>query len=98
MWRLGVEQILGLRKEEGDLRIDPCIPPAWDGFEAWVHVAQQCVHIVVDNPEHVARGVKAMTLDGEAIDTARIVLTGRPPGAREVHVRLGCREDEGVPS
>jgi cyclic beta-1,2-glucan synthetase len=94
MWRLGVEQILGLRKEDGDLRIDPCIPPAWEGFEAWVHVAQHCVHIVVDNAEHVGSGVKAMTLDGEAIATTRIVLTGRAPGTHEVHVRLGCREDE----
>jgi cyclic beta-1,2-glucan synthetase len=98
MWRLGVEQILGLRKEEGELRIDPCIPPAWDGFEAWVQVARQRVHIVVANPEHVARGVKAITLDGEAIETTRIVLGGRAPGTREVHVRLGCRENEGVPS
>ena len=97
MWRLGVEQILGLRKEEGDLCIDPCIPPAWEGFEAWVRVAQQCVHIVVDNPEHVARGVKAMTLDGEAIDTARIVLTGRAPGTHEAHVRLGRPENESSP-
>ena len=28
-WRLGVEGILGLRMEDGELRIDPCIPPAW---------------------------------------------------------------------
>ena len=94
LWRLGVEGLLGLKQEEGELRIDPCIPPAWEGFEAWVRVGQHCVHIVVDNPEHVARGVGALTLDGEAMDTTRIGLTGRAAGTHEVHVRLGRRENE----
>jgi cyclic beta-1,2-glucan synthetase len=29
VWRLGVEQILGLRLLNGDLLIDPCLPKAW---------------------------------------------------------------------
>ena len=54
MWRLGVEAILGLRKEDGELRIDPCIPPTWKGFEAWVRMGEQRVHVVVDNPDRVS--------------------------------------------
>ena len=56
LWRLGVEGILGLRKEDGELRIDPCIPPAWKGFEAWVRLGGQQVHVVVENPDAVAQG------------------------------------------
>jgi len=35
-WRLAIEEILGLRRREGAPEIDPCLPPHWDGFEAWV--------------------------------------------------------------
>ena len=88
-WRLGVEGILGLRKEEGELRIDPCIPPAWRGFEAWVRVGAQHVHVVVENPDGVGRGVATVTLDGARLDSNRIHLDPSVTGEHEVHVRLG---------
>jgi cyclic beta-1,2-glucan synthetase len=88
-WRLGVEQILGLRKEEGELRIDPCIPPAWNGFEAWVRVGAQRVHIVVENPDGVSRGVVMITLDGAPLAGSHIQLDPNVPAEREVRVTLG---------
>ena len=94
-WRLGVEQILGLRKEEGQLQIDPCIPPAWKGFEAWVRLGAQRVHVVVDNPDSVSRGVVAVTLDGAPIEGARIHLDPGGPAEIEVRVRLGAEGARG---
>jgi cyclic beta-1,2-glucan synthetase len=91
MWRLGVEAILGLRKEAGRLRIDPCIPPAWNGFEAWVRLGQQHVHIVVENPYGVARGVATMTLDGVPLTSNRVDLDPNVPGTHEVCVQLAAR-------
>jgi hypothetical protein len=91
MWRLGIEQILGIRQEDGQLRIEPCIPPGWAGFEAWVQLAEQCLHIVVENPDHVAGGIATMTLDGESVPSRRIVVTARASGTHEVRVRLGAR-------
>jgi cyclic beta-1,2-glucan synthetase len=88
-WRLGVEGILGLKKEEGELRIDPCIPPAWKGFEAWVRIGTQRVHVVVENPEAVSKGVLAITLDGAPLDSNRIRLDANATGEHEVSVRLG---------
>ncbi len=56
-WRLGVEAILGLQRSDGGLRIEPCIPPSWKGFEAWGHIGRQRVHIVVESPDRLATGV-----------------------------------------
>ena len=89
MWRLGIESILGIRRDQGQLHIDPCIPPTWSGFEAWIRVGNQCVHVVIDNPDHVARGVAAMTLDGHALGSQRICVHPGEAGMHEVRVRLG---------
>ncbi len=89
MWRLGVEAILGLRKEDGHLRIDPCIPPRWKEFEAWVRAGAQRVHVVVENPDGVASGIAMITLDGVVLDSNRIVVDSSRTGTREVRVRLG---------
>ncbi len=89
LWRLGVESILGLRKEEGELRIEPCIPPSWKGFEAWIRVGAQSVHVTVENPDAVGRGVASITLDGVPLDSSRIPLDPRSSGEHEVRVRLG---------
>ncbi len=89
LWRLGVEGILGLRKEEGQLCIDPCIPPTWKGFEAWIRFGARSVHVVVDNPDAVDRGVAAITLDGVLLDSNRLRLDRSLPGRHEVTVRLG---------
>jgi cyclic beta-1,2-glucan synthetase len=89
MWRLGIEAILGLRKEEGQLRIDPCIPPSWEGFEAWVRLGAQSIHFVFENPDRVATGVAAVTMDGTRLDSNRIVVDPAATGTREVRVRMG---------
>jgi cyclic beta-1,2-glucan synthetase len=89
-WRLGVEAILGLRREAGHLRVEPCIPPTWKGFEAWVRDGRGTLHIVVENPDRVASGVAELTVDGQAIDDARIRLAPDSAATREVRVRLGA--------
>ena len=89
MWRLGTEAILGIRKEGGRLRIAPCIPPTWPGFEAWVRLGERHVHIVVENPDRVARGVAAATLDGVPIGEGCIELDPDTAGSHEVRLRLG---------
>ncbi len=90
LWRLGVEGILGIHSDAGALRIDPVIPPSWPGFDAWVQLSSACsVHIVVVNPDRVATGVAAVTLDGTALDSNRVSLDAGIPGTHELRVRLG---------
>jgi len=94
MWRLGVEAILGLRREAGVLRVDPCIPRRWSGFEAWLRVGHETLHVVVDNPERVSSGVTDMTVDGAPVDSNGVQLSPGETRAREVRVRLGARRAE----
>jgi cyclic beta-1,2-glucan synthetase len=90
LWRLGVEAILGLYKEDGHLRVDPCIPPSWREFEAWVHVDGIKLHITVENPNGVTKGVATITVDGVSLPSNRIGPAEiAREGAHEVRVRLG---------
>ena len=91
MYRLGVEAILGLQQEAGQLRIAPCIPPSWDGFEAWVRVGQKTVHVIVENPDKATSGVASLSLDGRRLDDNLVSVDPSQPGAHEVHVKLGPR-------
>jgi cellobiose phosphorylase len=58
------QYILGIRPELDGLRIDPCIPSAWDGFSVTRRFRGRTLRIVVHNPEHVCKGVVKMTVDG----------------------------------
>ncbi len=64
MYRIGVEAILGLSLRAGALHIDPCIPRHWTGFEATFKPSRTAYRIVVENPEHVSRGVTRVEVDG----------------------------------
>jgi len=57
--------LLGIRPEEGGLRVDPRIPADWPGFTATRRFRGMSVRIEVRNPRGVTRGVAALTLDGE---------------------------------
>ncbi|NLD42933.1 MAG: glycosyltransferase 36 associated protein, partial [Chloroflexi bacterium] len=74
-WRLGIEAVLGLRKVGDMLRIAPAIPPAWDGYEIRYRHGAALYTIRVQNPDHVASGVRAVTADGEPLSGSAIRLT-----------------------
>ncbi|TDJ78467.1 MAG: cellobiose phosphorylase [Planctomycetota bacterium] len=87
-WRLGVEAILGLRLEDGELVIDPCVPASWRRYEAVIRRAECTCHIVVENPDGVERGVAEIELDGQPAPNGRVPLASLV-GEHEVRVRLG---------
>jgi cyclic beta-1,2-glucan synthetase len=80
MYRAGIEGILGLRREGGDLVVDPRIPDTWPGFEATVTVAGIRCDIRVRTADASAGERSAATLDGAPIaagaGAARIPLDG----------------------
>ncbi|MDP8999803.1 MAG: cellobiose phosphorylase, partial [Myxococcota bacterium] len=92
-WRLGVEAILGVRRERGQLRIDPCIPSTWKGFEAWVRVGTNEIHVVVDNPDAANRGIANVVLDGRVLESNLISVDANGTRTHEVRVTLGVRRD-----
>jgi cyclic beta-1,2-glucan synthetase len=85
MYRVGIEAILGLTLDHGALRVDPCIPRAWPGYEATLRRDGSEYHIVVENPDGVNRGVKRLDVNGVEQPDKQI------PSVRDaavVHVRV----------
>lgn len=85
-YQAATQWILGIRPEYNGLRIDPCIPSAWDGFSATRKFRGGLVHITVHNPEHVCKGVAKMTVDGKEVKGSLVPLGS---GERKVEVWLG---------
>lgn len=80
--------ILGIRPEYDGLRIDPCIPPEWDGFNV-ERIFRGCrLNITVHNPQHVSRGVIKMEVDGLPADGNLLVLEGSPV-KHQVNIWMG---------
>jgi len=72
LYRAGLEAMLGFRLCGDRLRIDPCIPKHWPGFQlTYQHRGRQHVitryEITVQNPRHVGRGVTLVELEGKAL-------------------------------
>jgi cellobiose phosphorylase len=59
--------ILGIRPELDGLRIDPCIPAAWNGFRARRIFRGAAYEIQVHNPRHVNHGIALLLVDGQKI-------------------------------
>jgi cyclic beta-1,2-glucan synthetase len=66
-YRVGLEAILGFRLRGNRLRVDPCIPPDWPGYEVKFRHKTATYRIVVENPKGIERGVERLTLDGQAV-------------------------------
>jgi len=60
--------ILGIRPEVEGLRIDPCIPAAWDGFSAQRTWRGHHIQIAVHNPAHICQGVSRVQVNGQVIN------------------------------
>ena len=82
MYRLGVEMLLGLRREGSVLRnvlcnvlrIVPSIPKSWPGYEMDYRFGSSSYHIRVENPDRVSCGMKQISLDGNLLPDANIPL------------------------
>ena len=74
MYRLGVEAILGLRREGQALRVEPCIPPSWSGYQMVYRYGSASYHIRVENPSGASTGPAEIRLDGRPIDGGLIPL------------------------
>jgi cellobiose phosphorylase len=80
--------ILGIRPEFDGLRLDPCIPPEWEGFTVERSFRGCKLHITVHNPQHVSWGVVRFEVDGVSVEGNLVVLDG-PPGEHKVQVWMG---------
>ncbi|MBQ7137442.1 MAG: glycosyl transferase [Clostridia bacterium] len=60
--------ILGIKPDWQGLKIDPCVPHDWDGYKVSRRFRGATYDIAINNPEHVCKGVKAVVVDGKAIE------------------------------
>ncbi|RPJ01390.1 MAG: glycosyl transferase family 36, partial [Chloroflexi bacterium] len=88
MYRLGIEAILGLRREGEALRIEPRIPRAWPHFQVRYRYGQSVYHIRVANPDGVQCGVQSVVLDGRTLESNVIPLEDDET-AHQVEVLMG---------
>lgn len=63
------QYIIGIQPAYDGLMIDPSIPHQWDGFKASRKFRGATYDITVKNPDHVSKGVKSVTVDGNAIES-----------------------------
>ena len=62
--------ILGVRTGFDGLTIDPCIPTDWPGFEVTRQWLGATYNIKVENPSSVSKGIKSITVNGQAVTGA----------------------------
>ncbi|HQD50100.1 MAG TPA: glycosyl transferase [Defluviitaleaceae bacterium] len=61
--------ILGIKPDYDGLKVDPCIPKAWDGYTVTREFRGTRYKIKIENPDHVSKGVKKVILDGKELDS-----------------------------
>lgn len=74
MTRLGLEEILGVHKTGDTLRIEPCIPTHWPGYQITYRYDETIYEISVENPDGISRGVRQVSLDGQVVPGGAIPL------------------------
>jgi cyclic beta-1,2-glucan synthetase len=67
LYRAGLEWILGFHLQGSHLRMAPCIPEQWPGFEIVFRYRTTRYEILIENPEAVSRGVASLELDGQVL-------------------------------
>jgi cyclic beta-1,2-glucan synthetase len=65
MYRVALEGILGFHVQGEKLKLDPCIPRSWPGFEIAFRHRSSHYQIVVENPRGVSKGVVKLEIDGQ---------------------------------
>jgi cyclic beta-1,2-glucan synthetase len=89
LYRAGLEWLLGFRLQGNTLRMEPCIPKAWKGFEIEYRRGSSRYTIAVENPEHVCRGVVHVELDGKELAGPSGIPLVNDGGKHHIRVVLG---------
>jgi cyclic beta-1,2-glucan synthetase len=78
MYRVWIEEVLGLKKRSNQLIIDPVIPDWWDGFKVTLRHGEAIYVIEIQNPDHIQQGVAWLELDGQRLEEGFISLDPEP--------------------
>jgi cyclic beta-1,2-glucan synthetase len=67
MYRVWVEEVLGIKVCGDSLRVNPVIPGWWEGFRLRYRHGEAVYEIQVDNPDRCERGVSWVEMDGKRL-------------------------------
>ena len=70
------------------MRIEPCVSPDWPRYELMYRYRSANYHVVVENAAGTGRGVRAVTVDSQAMPDGEIPLVDDGK-AHAVRVELG---------
>jgi cyclic beta-1,2-glucan synthetase len=90
MYRVAVESILGVELRGDRLRLAPCIPAHWPGFEVVLRRNSTTWKIVVTNPHGLERGRNVAKMDGQPAAEAGVTLQ---EDGREHQVEIELQPD-----
>lgn len=88
LYRVAIETILGFQLRGSTLRIEPCIPPGWPGFELSYRHQSATYQILVDNSAGTGHGVQSIELDGQRVPNHAVPLSDDGQ-THNVRVQLG---------
>jgi cellobiose phosphorylase len=74
MGRFAREAILGLRPVGAMLRVEPCIPGRWPGYEVAYRHGSASYRIRAENPAGAGRGVQSVLVDGQSMPGGAVPL------------------------
>ena len=73
-FKVGVEEILGLKVENGMLSINPCIDSTWKEYMVKYKFKSTVYNIKVRNPNNKQTGISSFKLNGQEIESKQIKL------------------------
>jgi cellobiose phosphorylase len=62
------QYILGISPTHKGLQVNPCVPGDFGDFEITRTFREGTYHIRIQNPDHVEKGIRSMTVDGISVD------------------------------
>jgi cellobiose phosphorylase len=74
VYQAAIQYILGVRPSYEGLRIDPCIPRAWDGYSVTREFRGALYEIEVRNPARVCSGVRSVAVNGQQFEGSIVPL------------------------
>ncbi|WP_237754247.1 GH36-type glycosyl hydrolase domain-containing protein [Geobacter sp. OR-1] len=91
MYRAWIEEVLGLQVQSGEMRVNPVIPAAWQGFSLSYRHGEAIYAIQVENPDGCESGVAWVEMDGQRI-TGGVITLEHGLVKHQVVVRMGRPE------
>ena len=74
MYRIAVENMLGLQREGARLHVAPCVPPSWTEFKVTYRYGKSELVLAFENPSGASTGVRRIELDGTVLEGGSVPL------------------------